>query len=574
MRNRPKARTLLNLPDSVSILDIEPSTHNCAAHTVLGRIPLSVRHSARSPVTGMLAMVTAFVVMFALCAGQRPADLVGHPAVPAPAVELAAAVGPQDIQTFITALQDAANGAVQNVADAAMLPANGLVDAAEAAQSANTEFFATLINGTDDAQLKALLTSVQAVQQANLGYLITTADDLQGASRFWVDDAASLVRDTLDSAIAATVTSIAGVLGAPLSAAGYTALLGSGIRTAATAASNLVWLVNDALQAPLDLADWAADDLGFAAGYSLANWSDLAAGTLTGLAAQSGLPGVTNLTQALLAVTTTPLSILATGVGDLAYWAPVYTAVVGPQQILYAAANVVAPAVGGLAAVGDAITRIGAAPLDPASYVRSLQGLITAGFNIGSEAIWSGNQIAQIAPLVFNSAVNSTAVVLEAVVQATGHSVSGVLAATGAPAEAVDAPIEAADNLTDGIWNTADDVLDASDAASNWIQDTAESAMAANDAVGEQINAALDGLIADPAPAVSATKHDSLEASSLKAGSAKTGSDKTSDKAGSDKTGGAKAGGAKDSPSGAKKAPPEKKAKAHGSSGSSAKARP
>ncbi|MGV1006453.1 MAG: hypothetical protein ACOYEV_17175 [Candidatus Nanopelagicales bacterium] len=409
-----------------------------------------------------------------------------------PAIQLAAAASPQEI---IDTLQGAVDTAVTGAAAAAMFPADALVSATLAAQNTSFEVFNVFINAANNPAIKALLTGLQGVQFGNLNYLVNTADDIRDTSQFWVDDGASLIQDTANEAIAAAVNSVAGVLSNPLAVSSYTSLLGAGVKTAFDSAGNAIWFANDLIQAPLDLIDTAFSSLAFDATYSVAAWSDFIAATLTSLAAQTGLPFIQSLTQGLLALTTTPLSILAAGLGDVAYWTPAYPAVIVPEQITYAVANVIAPLVYGLSSIGDAITTIGADPLNPASYVTSLQGFVTAGFNAGSEAIWSANQVAQIAPFVFDSVVNPIAIAADSLTSAVAYAVSGLLAAAGAPADTVNVPLTFATNASNAIWNAADGLLNGSAAVANWLQDTANQLMNANNAAGEQINAWLGGLV-------------------------------------------------------------------------------
>ena len=456
-----------------------------------------------------LVLATVSAVALSPMVVQDPPQSTFRTSVVAPAVQLAAAVSPQEI---INALEGVVDTAVTGAAELAMFPANALVSATLAAQNTSFEVYNVLINAASNPGLKALLTGLQQLKFGNLNYLVNAADDLQGTSQFWIDDAASLLKETANGAITATVNSVAGVLSSPLDLSSYTALLGAGVSTAFESLGNAVWFANDLIQAPLDLVDTAFSSLAFAATSSVAAWSDFIAATLTGLATQTGMPLIESVTQGLLALTTTPLSILAAGLGDVAYWTPVYPAVIVPEQITYAVANVLAPLIDGLSSIGDAITTIGADPLNPVSYITSLQGLVTAGFNTGSEAIWSMNQIAQIAPFVFNSVVSPVAIAAEAITSAVAHAVSGLLAAVGAPEEAVNGPIAFAADASNAIWNAADGLLNGSAAVANWLQDTSNQLIGANNAAGEQINAWLGGLIG-ARPAAPAVAHTALSAS-------------------------------------------------------------
>ncbi|GAY15932.1 hypothetical protein [Mycobacterium sp. shizuoka-1] len=520
---------------------------------------MNIWTSVKSLTDAGLVVTVASVLAFApAVVGEPPAPTV-HPTTTAPAVDLAAAISPQDIQDVIDALQGAASTVVSGAAKLAMLPATNLADGVLAVQTASFEFFTALISETDNPQLKSLLTGLRGVQAANLAYLVTAADDLEGTSQFWIDDMASLIQDTLDQAIAATVTALAGVINNPLALSSYTSLLGAAITTAFDGAGNLVWLVNDALQLPMEIADSGFSDLARAATYSVANWSDFVGATLIGLADQTGVSFIAGLAKALAAVTTTPISIVAEGLGDIAYWTPVFTTVIGPEQIVYATANLVAPVFYGLASLGQAVTTIGKAPTNPVSYITSLQGFVTAGFNVGSEAIWSVNQVAQIGPQVFNSLLNPTAIALDAFTEAVANVASGLLAAGGAPQNAVDAPIAFAANASNAIWNATGAVLNTSAAVADWMQTTANQAMAANNAVGERINDWLGGLAGSPpAGSVVAAKAPELtqlvkRQTAVPAAKAKSGlgshkpsvgSSKTVSK-GSDKKPGGKAGSAR-----------------------------
>lgn len=442
-------------------------------------------------ISGLVLATAGAVALSPVVFRESPKPYFGTSVV-APAIQLAAAVSPQEV---IDALEGAVATAVAGASQVAMFPADALVSTTQALQNTSFEVFNVFINTATNPAIKTFLTGLQGLQFGNLNYLVNTASDLQGTAQFWVDDAASLVTDTANEAISATVNSVAGVLNSPLTPSSYTSLLGAGVKTIFDLVGNAVWFANDLIQTPLDLANTGFSSLAFAITYGIANWSNFLAATLSSLAAQTGLPLIQSLTQGLLALTTTPLSILAAGLGDVAYWTPVYPAVIVPEQITYAVANVVAPLIQGLSSIGDAITTIGAAPLNPASYIKSLQGFVTAGFNAGSEAIWSVNQVAQIAPFVFGSVVNPVAIVADHLTSAVAFAVSGLLAAVGAPTDAVNAPIAFATNASNAIWSAADGLLNGSAAVANWLQDTANQLISVNTAAGEEINSWLGGLI-------------------------------------------------------------------------------
>ncbi len=433
--------------------------------------------------------------------------------VSAPDIELAAAISPADIQQLIDALENAAQTAVTGVRNAVLLPFQGLVDVTTAAQDASSQFWQMLINATDNPQLKTLLQGLQGVQYTNLGYLVDAAGQIQDTAEFWVDDMASLVQDTLNEAIYWTVTSVAGVINNPLALTSYTDLLSAATYIGFDTVGNLTWLANDAIQAPAQLLDAAYSGLTYAAGYSVANWSDFVAQTLGGLAAGSGSPVVQGLTNALLSLTTTPLSILAAGAADVSYWTPVYTAVIPVQQVTYAAATVLSSlAYGASTSIGDAIAAIGAAPLDPASYITSLQGFVTASFNDGNAVISAADSLAQIAPWTFTSIAQPTAILLDSLSQAAGQAASGLLAAAGAPQDVVDAPANFANNISDAVWSAATAASNAADSLSAGIDDLADKATEANTQIGEQINAWLGGLGGAPSASAAARTAKSVPA--------------------------------------------------------------
>lgn len=458
---------------------------------------MTARTTAKSYLTAGLALTTATAIAFAPAVIQEaPPKVPALATVTAPAMELAATISPADIQKLIDSLQNAVDTAVTGVSDAVLLPAKGFVQVTSAAQDASFKFWQLLINNTDNVQLKAMLQGLQAVQHVNLGYLVSTATDVESAAEFWVDDMASLVQDTLNEAIYWAVTSIAGVINNPLALDSYTGLLAAATYVGFDTAGNLTWLANDAIQTPLQLLDTAYGGFTNAAGYSIKGWSDFLSATLAGLAGQTGSPVVEGFTNALLSLTTTPLSILAAGFADASYWTPVYTAILPVGQVTYAAATVLSSLLYGASnSIGDAISVIGQAPLDPASYVTSLQGFVTAGFNDGNAVIDAADSLAQIAPWTFTSVVQPTAIILDSLAQAAGQAASGVLAAAGVPQNVAGAPAAFADSISDAIWSVATAATDASDALSEGVDNLADQAIAANTAVGNQINAWLGGLV-------------------------------------------------------------------------------
>jgi len=452
-------------------------------------------------------MTTASAVAFAPAVVQEPPQLPNISAsVMAPAIELAASVDPTDL---IDTLQGAVNDALAAISDLAMLPSQVFVDSATQTQTSVYELYNTLISATSNPDLQALLGGMQGVQNANLGYLVNTADNLQTVTDYWLNDSdygvATNVGYALNDAIYYLLTAGAGVINDPLALQSWTSLLSSVVYSALYGAGDLTWAAyGAAVGFPLDLLDGAyAGGLspsysGFAqlAAASMANWNTLTAGVLTGLASQTGSTIVENLTKALLAVTTTPASILGEGFADASYWTPVWTAILGPWNAAWAAANIVGSAFYNAGdGIGGAIDAIGADPLDPAGYVTALQGLVTAGFDTGNAAIWSANNIAQSAPGVFNSVAFGGEIGVNALVNAVGNSVSELLAAAGASSDVVQAPIDLADSITAAISNATTAATDASDSVANWLDDTAQQLVDTNTAIGDQINSWLGGLV-------------------------------------------------------------------------------
>ncbi|AQT81716.1 hypothetical protein B1R94_24395 [Mycolicibacterium litorale] len=475
-----------------------------------------------------MAVTAASAVAFAPLTVQGPRELpIG---MTSPAVELAAAVDPQEL---IEQLQTAVNTVVNGVSGIAELPTQAFVTATATAQSGVSALYDALINAASDPQVKAVLTGLQHVQVTNLGYVLNTATDLAGITDYWLNDSAdglaTNVAAALNDAIELTLNALAGVINDPLALQSWTSLLSSAVYSGLWGAGDLAWAAYAGISLPLDLlqavyGDGVAPDYsGFAewAGASVANWSNFAAGLLANLASQSGSPLVEGLTKALLSVTATPLSVLAQGFADASNWTPVYTAVIAPWNVAWAAANVAASAFYGAGnSIGGAIDAIGAGPLDPANYVTALQGFVTAGFNLGNDAIWSADQVAQSAPRIVNSLAFGGEAAVNAVVNAIAQSASGLLAAAGAAPDVVQAPIDLAGKITSAISNATTTVTDASDSVSTWLDDTSQQLVDANSAVRDQINSWLGGIVPGSAAASAAARTVTLAVDAADSGPA------------------------------------------------------
>ena len=161
---------------------------------------MSLGLSIRAHSIAGLALATVSAVALSSMVIQESPRRTFSASAAVPAVQLAAVISPQEV---IDAFEGVVDTAVLGAAELAMFPANALVSATLAAQNTSFEVLNVLINATNDAALKALLTGLQGLQFGNLNYLVNTAYDIQGTSQFWVDDGASLVTDTANEAIAA-----------------------------------------------------------------------------------------------------------------------------------------------------------------------------------------------------------------------------------------------------------------------------------------------------------------------------------------------------------------------------------
>ncbi len=478
--------------------------------------------SIRSGFRGGISVVVAGAVALTPAIVQEPQPLPITARVTSPAVELAAAVDPQPL---IDALQGAVNSVGTGVTNLALLPPQLMYQATTAAEAGVAKLYGALIAAATDPSVKAVLTQFEGIQTANLGYLLNTAADLEGRTDYWMTDPdvglAANLEDALNGAIQLTLTAIAGAINAPLDLSSWASLLSSTVYSTLWGAGHLSWAAYAGLAMPLDLlaegygggtypdysgvAEWA--------GASLANWAAGSAAVLSGLATSTGSPLIENLTKAALAITTTPTAILARGIADASFWAPVFTAVALPTNLAWAAANLAGAFFYGAGnSIGGAIDAIGAGPLNPASYITALQGFVTAGFNLGSEAAWSAQAVAQTAPEVFNSVAFASKIGANALVNAVAASASGLLAAAGAAPAIVAAPINAAAQITTGITNVTTTLTDASKAFSSTLFETAQKINAASDAARDEINNWLGGLVPGSVAAAAADEAPSRPA--------------------------------------------------------------
>lgn len=477
---------------------------------------MHIRLTAKSWLTSGVALSATAAMAFAPVVVQQAHDTPIGISITAPAIELAASVDPQNL---IATLQGAVDTAVNGAASLAMLPADGFVKATTAAQSGATSIYDALIAATSNPTLQALLTGLKTTQTTNLGYLVNTAQALADTTDIWLNDSgaglATNVENALNTAIELTLTAVAGVINDPLELSTWAALLSSAVYSTLWGAGDLTWAGYAAVSLPLSLLQlgygggYAPDYSGFAEwiAASIANWSQLSGSVVTNLAAQTGSPAVESLAKALVAVTSTPLSFLARGFADASSWAPVFTAIVAPWSVAWAATNLVASLFYNAGdSIGGAIGAIGAGPLDPANYINALQGFVTAGFNVGSDAVWSINAIGQSLPQILNSLNYAGGFATNAVVNAVANSVSGLLAAVGAAPGVVAAPIDAADTITGLVSQGTVAVNAFTMTVGNAIEQAAQRIVNANIAVADQINTWLGDLVPGAASGAGAVR--------------------------------------------------------------------
>ncbi len=476
---------------------------------------MNIGLSARSCLTSGIALTAVGAMAFAPVVAPR--ELPVPISVTSPALELAASVDPQNL---IDTLQGAVDTVVNGAVNIAMLPAEGFVTATTAAQSGAAAIYDALINATTNPQILALLTGLKTTQTTNLGYLVNTAELLAETTNSWLSQPsaglATNVENALNNAIELTLNALAGVINDPLALSSWASLLSSVVYSALWGAGDLTWATYAGISLPLSLLQlgygggYPPDYAGFAQSLaaSIANWSNFTGATLTTLAGQTGTPLVESLAKALVAVTTTPLSYLAQGFADASSWAPVYTAIVAPWNIAWAATNLVGSLFYNAGdSIGGAIDAIGAGPFDPASYISALQDFVTAGANIGNDAVWSVNALAQSGPEIVNSLNYGGEFATNAVVNAVAHTVSGLLAAAGAAADTVQAPINVADTITAAVTQGSVLVGTVCTGVGGWIDEAAQKVVDANTAAADQINNWLGGLVpSTPAGAAAVRK--------------------------------------------------------------------
>ncbi|MGE0783906.1 hypothetical protein [Mycolicibacterium sp.] len=413
--------------------------------------------SVRSYLTAGLAFTTAGAIALAPLAIPQspPAVTIPHVAVP----DIRLTVTPADIETFVAALQEVLDEATATVAAVAGIPGQTVVSVVNGIVALINTVFTGLIDATDSETLVALLTVLRTLSSdafAKLAENVGLANPVITATTTQVGElVTSAVTGTLQSVLIAVVN----VVNDPLSFANYAGLLTAGVAGGQLLAGNGLAAVQAVGDAGYTLTGIALSEVTF-------QLNNLGAGFnafLDELGAASGSPLVESVIAAVQGLAVAP---------GLA----VVNAASGVTATVLASGNAAfGVVVGGLSevmestgtALRSAITAIGAAPLDPASYVTALAALTVGGFDALDTTVQTIGGLAHL-PLDFISGLGTTAAtVFTALNTAVAESVSRVFDALALPADVVALPLGIAAGLDDvvaGLAAALDDGLTAAGA--------------------------------------------------------------------------------------------------------------
>ncbi|WP_197379087.1 hypothetical protein [Mycolicibacterium mengxianglii] len=421
--------------------------------------------SARSYLTAGISLTAATAIALTPLAVPANQHAVSIPSVTVSDIQLA--VTPSEIRAFFTALQADLAEFNEGLATAVGLPGQTLDDALETAINLNAQLFTTLRSLTTNPTLTGLLDALEASSDYGLGSLQEAIVDINtnptSGLVLTTEQLANLFTSSITGSLSNVLSSFVAVLNNPLSTSALAGLLSTGaVGTAQLLAGNglsavgavgdfgfnTVW---DGI-ALVDNTIWNAID-------TIYDLSNVAAGA-------TGSALIAAITELVQSVTLAPGQAIADVAFGLTFdalgaaWEGFGTVVGGAQSLVAIAGGT----------LQYAINTVGAAPLNPQSYLVATGALLAGGFDGFNSAVGTVGSVAQLPFTLGANITRGVSGVITGLNEGFAQALSGVLAAAGLPAAVVALPLALAGQINAVIEAGTDVVADGFDTAAGLVE--------------------------------------------------------------------------------------------------------
>lgn len=386
--------------------------------------------STRSYFNAGLAFTTATTIAFTPSVLYAAPPLhVSLPHISTAPLTLTAQVTSADVQALVANLEATMSSASETVTSLAGLPGQTIAQALNSAASLNDDLWNQLISATPNAALQNMLNALRSVTSGGLTELGDTVSTLNTDITLSTEQFGTLLTSVVTGWVGTVGQAITNVLHNPFAVASYTGLL----------------------SAPLDMIGLGLTDVITAADHLGANAFSATNTVITGITAQisNAVSGVEKLVGAAADLTGLDLIEGVTTAAQGVVSAVVMASVAGVNGLsnaaTAAAADVLHDLAGGASSLVDtwlgngtsggalqnALSSIGSAPLDGASYTTALNIVVGAAIHSGAVVAHAAGSLVSI-PFSAGARLSTAAAnVITSFVSGVATASSGVLQALG-----------------------------------------------------------------------------------------------------------------------------------------------
>lgn len=388
--------------------------------------------SARPYLKLGIAATMAGAIAFSPIALTQPHSLAG-PAIPHVTVSqmhLTAAITPADIAALVANLNDAMAAAGSTVTSVIDSAGHTLTGALSTAAGLNDTVWDGLIGaaGTNPT-LVSVLVALKAASSGGLTELSGSVGDVGEGISLTTGQISEILTSAVTGTLGTALQAVANIVNDPLAVSSYINLLGSPFGIAGLAIQSGITAVETLGSNGLQLGSTLVHGVTAQISNALTAVNDLlgAGKTLTDIAlidgALTAIQGIVSapVTAVLAGVNGITDAVTTAGVGTLSRVAGGANAIVGTWL-----GSGTAPG-----AVQAALSRIGSAPLSPASYTHAVSILVSAAASTVGSVVGTASSFASLPFRVGADLAGTGAEVVNAFVNGLATAASGILQAAG-----------------------------------------------------------------------------------------------------------------------------------------------
>ena len=438
--------------------------------------------SLRSYLTAGISLTAASAIALTPLVVPANERAITIPSVTVADIQLT--VTPQEIVAFFNNLQGELEAFNEDLAAAAALPGQTLVDGLQLAIETNDDFYATLAGLTTNPILLALLDALGTSSTYGLESLQIAIDEGNTNFALTTEALLNLLDSTVTGSLSNVLSSFVNVINNPLSTAAYAGLLSTGVVAtgqlfAANGLSTIQRLGDSGFGFAYTGIELVEDQI-FNSIETVRDLMNIAAGA-------TGIDLIEAVNAAIQSITLGPIQAIS-NVG-FGVTTDVIAAVEAGFDDIIGGAQAIVGNVG--VSLQAAINTVGSNPLNPSNYLVASAILLASGFSTFNTTVGTVGDVAQIP---FNLGIEVTEGITGVVTDLNldfALALAGVLSAAGLPAEIAGLPVALATQANNLISAGAAAVVGGLGIASGLVEGGTEAIIDASNT----IEAAIFGLL-------------------------------------------------------------------------------